>query len=200
MFQSLGWLCRTVCSTRTGLPSRVATDLARQTLPPCQPSTAMADFGRSVRDVCVPVSVRPICRGRLASSAGPSARPCDRSTTLRLVSGRSPEPLTSAAIARRPCFGNSVAHVTSGRVRRDPRSLGLAPARLAGPPGGFIRDPRRDASSRNTASLPRAGLAANPPNRPVAPCSARHSASRPAPQEFFFSLFRYFAVFCPKPS
>ena len=163
--------------------------------------------------VCVLVSVRPICRGRLASSAGPSARPCDAgacarlrrclrqpalrarssahcSTTLRLVSGRSPEPLTSAAIARRPCFGNSVAHVTFGRVRRDPRSLGLAHARLAVPPGGFIRDPRRDASSRNTASLPRAGLAANPPNRSVAPCSARHSASRPAPQAFFFFRLR----------
>ena len=169
------------------MPSCVAINLARLTLHPCLPFPATADFEESGRavSVCVPVSVRPTCRGRLASSAGPSARPCDRSTTLRLVSGRSPEPLTSAAIARRPCFGNSVAHVTSGRVRRDPRSLGFAPARLAVPPGGFIRDPRRDVSSRNTASLPRAGLAANPPNRSVAPCSARHSASRPAPHVVF---------------
>ena len=81
---------------------------------------------------------------------------------------------------------NSVAHGISGRVRRDPRSLGLAAARLAVPPGGFIRDPRREASLRNTASSPRAGLAANPPNRSVAPCSARRSASRPAPQEASF--------------
>ena len=51
MFQSLGWLCRTVCSFRAGLPSRVATDLERQTLPPCLLSNATADFGGSVRAV-----------------------------------------------------------------------------------------------------------------------------------------------------
>ena len=56
--------------------------------------------------------MRPIWRGRLTFAPGSSARSCDRSTYTSMSSGRRPEPLTSAAFGRRPCFAKSAAFVT----------------------------------------------------------------------------------------
>ena len=64
--------------------------------------------------------------------------------------------------------------------------LGFAPARRVTSPGGFIRDTRHNASSRNTASSPCLRLAANPPNRSFSPRSAQHSAPRHASSPSFF--------------
>ena len=82
------------------------------------------------------------------------------------------------ACGRRACFAKSPESVTLVEFGSPPRRLGLAPVRRASAPDGFIRDPRRDTSSRNTASSSRAGLAANPPNRVRPAHSARHAPPR----------------------
>ena len=128
---------------------------------------------------------------RYPFALGPSARPCARSTIFRLVSGRSPEPPPSSAFGHSACFAKSVAHVTAGRVRQFRRVSGLAPVRRPDSPGGFIRDPRRDTSLRDTASSSRAGLAANPPNRIGTPHSARHGP----PAEMGFTSLAVFSPF-----
>ena len=82
------------------------------------------------------------------------------------------------ACGRRACFAKSPESVTLVEFGSPPRRLGLAPVRRASAPDGFICDPRRDTSSRNTASSSRTGLAANPPNRVRPAHSARHAPPR----------------------
>ena len=77
----------------------------------CPCCRALAVLSACVTCVCL-VNVRPIWRGRLTFAAGPPARPRDRSAYTSTPSGRRPEPLTSAAFSRRPCFAKSAAFVT----------------------------------------------------------------------------------------
>ena len=76
-----------------------------------------------------------------------------------------------------------------GGVRRDARDLGLAPVRRAVPPASLIVESRRITSSRDTAPRPARRFAARPANRSAPSHSARHSATRSAPQ-LVFSLHR----------
>ena len=134
----------------------------------------------------VPVSVRPIWRDSRPFADGPSPRPCDRSTYTSMSSGRSPATLASSACGCSSCLAKSVAHVTSGGVRRVAPScltqqLGLAPARLR----VFSRrlHPRIAAPDfvGEYTSLSVLRFVAKPSNRIPAARSARHLPSRPAP-------------------
>ena len=103
-----------------------------------------------------------------------------------MSSGRSPATLASSACGCSSCLAKSVAHVTSGGVRRVApscltRRLGLAPAR----PRVFSRrlHPRIAASDfvgeYTSSSVLR--FVARPSNRIPAARSAQHLPSRPAP-------------------
>ena len=135
---------------------------------------------------CVPASVRPIWRDSHPFADGPSPRPSPRSTYTSMSSGASPATLASSACGCSSCLAKSVAHVTSGGVRRVAPScltqrLGLAPAR----PRDFSRrlHPRIAASDfvgeYTSSSVLR--FMAKPSNRIPAARSARHLPSRPAP-------------------
>ena len=81
-------------------------------------------------------NVRPICRGWLTFALGPATRPCDRSSYTSTPSGRSPEPPTSTAFGRQPCFAKSGAFVTLMSSRRILRSVASGPVRRVAAPAG----------------------------------------------------------------
>ena len=116
-------------------------------------------------------TVRPVHFGRFR-------RPCDRSPYTSTASGRSP------AVIAANCFG-----VRGWRRRNRPRMARFCPgagwprphrslrASAAPPPAASAADPRRGASSRDTAPSPaRASARLTRTGRPPPPC-ARSSAS-----------------------
>ena len=130
---------------------------------------------------------------------GRFARPCARSATSRLASGRSPAQLASFSQVPPGCgpdrgrawppWSSSAARPSSffGLVVPQPRDGRL-------PPGAFARGPSRDTSSPEYR-LPRLAGAphAHPPNcrRPSRFCSPSHPRSRLTCRSgaFFFALF-----------
>ena len=132
-----------------------------RTLPPVRSCRGSGDLPR-------PTTLR---EGPSAVSLAPRAR-------YLSTPGRGLCAEVAFACGRRACFAKSPESVTLVEFVSPPRRLGLAPVRRASAPDGFIRDPRRDTSSRNTASSSRTGLAANPPNRVRPAHSARHAPPR----------------------
>ena len=135
--------------------------ISTRTLPPVRSCRGSGDLPR-------PTTLR---EGPSAVSLAPRAR-------YLSTPGRGLCAEVAFACGRRACFAKSPESVTLVEFGSPPRRLGLAPVRRASAPDGFICDPRRDTSSRNTASSSRTGLAANPPNRVRPAHSARHAPPR----------------------